>query len=103
MQVEPFQLLFVIMTLIFLGLAIAGGVLFGLARETGYIVEESQPPEWGPTVSAPFSPSDNEVAQVPDMCPACGADLSPYEVQWDENSGEAYCPDCKFPLKRRHT
>ena len=102
MQIDPSQFVILILTLFFIGVSVVGSILYVLAREEGYVTEEENPPaEWGPTVSAPFRPSDAEMDQVPDKCPACKANLSPYEVKWDESTGEAYCPDCNFPLRRR--
>ena len=82
--------------------AIIGIVVLGIIMR--FIIEkpeEQPPPEWGPTISAPFRPSDDEMDRIPGMCPSCGAELSPYSVEWDPESGTAYCPDCKFPLRSR--
>ncbi len=101
MQLDSVQFIIVLIGLTLLGLGLISGILTRFSMRGGPFAEETLPPEWGPTVSAPFRPSDDEISRVPDRCPACGTTLSPYEVSWDTESGEAYCPDCKFPLKRR--
>ncbi len=88
--------------LVILVVAVIGLVVFGFI--VSFFMEqppEESPMEWGPTISAPFRPSDEEMDSIPERCPSCGAEISPYSVEWDSASGTAYCPDCKFPLKPR--
>lgn len=94
MQIE---LLSTILILIAIGL-VAFGCIVRLFIESP---KEMPPAEWRPTISTPFRPSDERMEQVPEFCPLCNSDLSPYGVEWDPVSGEAYCPVCKFPLKAR--
>lgn len=88
-------------------LAILVVVVIGLAV-FGFIVSffidqpaEESPQEWGPTVSAPYRPSDERMDSIPDVCPSCGAEISPYSVEWDPETEMAYCPDCRFPIRPR--
>ncbi|MFW9919088.1 MAG: hypothetical protein ACFFED_05785 [Candidatus Thorarchaeota archaeon] len=82
--------------------AIIGIAVFGFI--VSFFIDqpaEEPPKDWGPTVLVPYKPSDEKMNSIPDMCPSCGAEISPFSVEWDPESEIAYCPDCRFPIRPR--